>query len=172
MVLGSHYESSPRLCLSTEDYREQCELQDSYKNMINYSTNTIEEKLIPDWFFLNLPYCDEFKKYIEFVDGVCSNHQLHKLLVTCNYCQNIFKTSSSRKVRCSSCCRLIECKLKTYTFDKLKKLANVYNIKRRKQEYIIDDLVQKVEKNIYLYKYIFCNTYKNTSNYTMVYIQI
>ena len=45
-------------------------------------------------------------------------------------------------------CRLIEGKLKTYTFEKLKKLANVYNIKRRKQEFIIDDLVQKVENYI------------------------
>ena len=42
MDLGSHYESSPRFCLSTEDYREQCELQDYYKNMRNYCTNIIE----------------------------------------------------------------------------------------------------------------------------------
>ena len=28
MGLGSHYESSLKICLSTEDYREQCELQD------------------------------------------------------------------------------------------------------------------------------------------------
>ena len=123
-------------------------MQDYYKNTRSYCTNVIEEKLIPDWFYLNLPYCDECKKYIEFVDGVCSNHQSHKLLVTCNYCQNDFKTFSSRKVRCSPCCRLIERKLKTYTFDKLKKLANVYNIKRRKQENLIDDLVQKVENYI------------------------
>ena len=51
MGLGSHYESSPRFCLSTEDYREQSELQDSYKNMRNYCTNINEEKLIPYWFF-------------------------------------------------------------------------------------------------------------------------
>ena len=31
MGLGGLYESSPRFCLSTEDYREQCELQDFYK---------------------------------------------------------------------------------------------------------------------------------------------
>ena len=74
MGLGSHYESSPRFCLSTEDYREQCELQDYYKNTRSYCTNVIEEKLIPDWSYLNVPYCDECKKYIEFVDGVCSNH--------------------------------------------------------------------------------------------------
>ena len=114
----------------------------------NYRTNTMEEKLIPDWFYLNLPYCDEFEKYLEFVDGVCSNHRSHRLLVTCNFCQNDFKTLNSRKVRCSSCCQLIEQKLKTFTFEKLKKLANVYNIKRRKQEFIIDDLVQKVENCI------------------------
>ena len=148
MALGSHYESSPRFCLSTEDYREQCELQDCYKNKRNYCTNKIEEKLIPDWFYLNLPYCDECEKYIEFVDNKCSNYRSHRLLVTCNYCQKDFKTFDNRKVRCASCYRLIERKLKTYTFDKLKKLASVYNIKRRKQKYIIDDLVQKVENYI------------------------
>ena len=100
MDLGSHYESSPRFCLSTEDYREQCELQDYYKNMRNYCTNIIEEKLIPDWFYLILPYCDECEKYKEFVDGVCSNHRSYRLLVTYNFCQNDFKTFNSRKVRC------------------------------------------------------------------------
>ena len=148
MGLGSHYESSPRFCLSTEDYREQCELQDYYRNMRNYCTNKIEEKLIPDWFYLNLPYCAECEKYIEFIDNKCSNYQSHRLLVTFDYCQKDFKTFNNRQVRCSSCCRLIEIKLKTYTFEKLKKLANVYNIKRRKQEFIIDDLVQKVENYI------------------------
>ena len=96
----------------------------------------------------NLSYCDECEKYIEFVDNKCSHHRSHRLLITCNYCQNDFKTFNDREVRCSSCCRLIECKLKTYTFEKLKKLAIVYNIKRRKQEYILDDLVQKVENYI------------------------
>ena len=148
MGLGTHYESSPRFCLSIEDYREQCELQNYYKNLGNNFTNIIEEKLIPYWFYLNLHYCDECEKYVEFVDNKCSNHRSHRLLLTCNYCQNNFKTFDNRNVRCSSCCRLIESKLKSYTFDKLKKLANVYNIKRRKQEYIIDDLVQKVENYI------------------------
>ena len=109
------------------------------------NNNDDDEKIIPDCFYLNLPYCEECEKYIEFVDGVCSNYQSHRLLVICNYCQKDFKTFNNRQVRCSSCCRLIESKLKTYTFEKLKKLANVYNIKRRKQEFIIDDLVQKVE---------------------------
>ena len=148
MGLGSHHESSPRFCLSIEDYGEQCELQDSYKNMRNYYTNIIEEKLIPDWFYLNLPYCDECEKYIEFVDNICSNHRSHRTVVRCNFCQNDFKTFNTRKLRCSVCCRSIERKLKTYTFEKLKKLASVYNIKRRRQEYIIGDLVQKVENYI------------------------
>ena len=39
------------------------------------------------------------------------NYQSHKLLVTCIYCQKDFKTFDNRKVRCSSCCRLIERKL-------------------------------------------------------------
>ena len=101
MGFGSHYVSSPRFCLSTEDYREQCELQDYYKNMRSYCTSAIEEKLIPDWFYLNLPYCNECEKYIEFVDNKCSNHQSHRLLVTCNYCQKVFKTFNKRQLRCS-----------------------------------------------------------------------
>ena len=148
MGLGKHYESPPRFCLSTEDYRDQCELQNYYKNMRNNFTNIIEEKLIPDWFYLNLHYCDECEKYVEFVGIKCSNYRSHRLLVTCNFCQKDFKTFDNRKVRCSSCCCLIEQKLKTFTFEKLKKLATVYNIKRRKQEYIIDDLIQKVENYI------------------------
>ena len=134
---------SPRYCFSSEEYKEA--IRDSYSCKFN---DNIEEKLIPDWFYLNLPCCDECKKYIEFVDNRCSNHRSHRLLVTCNYCQKDSKTYSNRQVRCSSCCRLIEQKLKTFTFEKLKKLAFVYNIKRRKQEYIIDDSVQKVESYI------------------------
>ena len=134
---------SPRYCFSSEEYKEA--IRDSYSSKYN---DIIEETLIPDWFYLNLPYCDECKKYIEFVGGVCSNYRSHKLLVTCNYCQKDFKTFNDRQVRCSVCCQLIERKLKTYTFEKLKKVANVYNIKRRKQEFIIDDLVQKVENYI------------------------
>ena len=33
-----------------------------------------------------------------------------------------FEMFENRQVRCSSCCRLIESKLKTYTFEKLQKL--------------------------------------------------
>ena len=141
MGFGSHYVSSPGFCFSSEDYNE-------WMNKHHPSNNDDDEKIIPKWFHLNLPYCDECEKYIEFVDNKCSNHQSHRLLVTCNYCPNDFKTFNDRKLRCSVCCQSIERKLKTYTFGKLKKLANVYNIKRRKQEYIIDDLVQKVESYI------------------------
>ena len=134
---------SPRYCFSSEEYKEAT--RDSYSSKYN---DVIEEKLIPDWFYLNLSYCDECEKYIKFIDGVCSSYQSHRLLVTCNYCQKDFKTFDNRQVRCSSCCQSIEQKLKTYTFEKLKKLASVYNIKRRKQEFIIDDLTQKVENYI------------------------
>ena len=138
---------SPRFCFSTEEYREACKWRDD-ENRRCYYTSIIEEKLIPGWFYLNLPYCDECKKYIEFVDNKCSNHRSHRLLVTCNYCQNDFKTFNDREVRCFVCCQSIQRTLKTYTFEKLKKLANVYNIKRRRRDYIIDDLVQKVENYI------------------------
>ena len=143
MGFGSHYVSSPGSCFSTEDYNEWMN-----KHYPNNNNNDDDGKIIPDWFYLNLPYCDECEKYIEFKDNKCSNYQSHRLLVTCNYCQKDFKTFINRQVSCSSCCRLIESKLKTYTFEKSKKLAFVYNIKRKKQEYITDDLVQKVENYI------------------------
>ena len=140
MGYGDHCISSPRYCFSTQDYNE-------WMNK-HYPNTDDDEKIIPNWFYLNLPYCEECEKYIEFVDNKCSNHRSHRLLITCNYCQKDFKTFNDREVRCSLCRRSIERKLKTYTFEKLKKLANVYNIKRRKQEFIIDDLVQKVENYI------------------------
>ena len=64
--------------------------------------------------------CDECEKYRELVDNKGSNYRSHRLLVTCNYCQNDFKNFSNRELRCSSGCHLIERKLKTYTFEKLK----------------------------------------------------
>ena len=91
----------------------------------HYPSSDEDEKIIPKWFHLNLPYCDECEKNREFVDNKCSNHQPHRLLVIGNYCQNDFKTFNDRQVRCFSCWQLIERKLKTYTFDKLKKLACV-----------------------------------------------
>ena len=99
--------------------------------------------------FLNEPYCDECEKYRDFVDNEESNHHSHAILARCNYCQKNFRTLSSREVRFSPCCQLIESKLKTYTFEKLKKLANVYKIKRRRRDYIIEDSVQKVENYIF-----------------------
>ena len=85
MGRGSHYESVPRFCLSTEDYRKQCELRDYYNERRNYFNNIIEEKLIPDWFYL--PYCDDCENiYIEFVDNVCSNYRSHRTVITCNFC--------------------------------------------------------------------------------------
>ena len=143
MGFGSHYVSSPGFRFSTEDYNEWVN-----KHYPNNNNNDDDEKIIPVWFYSNSLYCDDCEKYIEFVDGVCSNYRSHRLLLTCNYCQKDFKTFDSKKVRCSSCCQSSEQKLKTYTFEKLKKLANVYNMKRRKQEYIIDGLVQKDENYI------------------------
>ena len=138
MGFASHHVSSPGFCFSTEDYNEWTDT--------HYPNNDVDdEKIVSIWFYSNLPYCDECKKCIEFLDNKCSNYRSHRLLVTCKYCQNDFKTFNNRKVRCSTCCKSIERKLKTYTFEKLKKLANVYNLKRRKQEYIIYDSVQKVE---------------------------
>ena len=139
MGFGSHHVSSPGFCFSTEVYNEWVN---------KHYPNNNDERIIPKWFYLNLPYCDECEEYIEFVNNKCYNYQSHRLLVTCNYCQKDFKTLNDREVRCSSCCQLIEQKMKTYTFDKLKKLANVYNIKRRKKEFIIDDVIQKVENYI------------------------
>ena len=126
MGFGSHYVSSPGFCFSTEDYNDW--MNEHYPN----TDDDDDEKIIPTWFYVNFSYCDDCEKYIEFVDSKCSNHQSHRLLLTCNYCQNDFKTFNDREVRCSPCSRLIERKLKTYTFDKLKKLANVYNIKKKK----------------------------------------
>ena len=138
MGLGSYFVTSPRKCFSTEDYNE-------WLNMPYHNNDDDDvEKIIPTWFYL--PYCDEYESYREFKNFICSHHRLHRILITCSCCQNDFKTFSRKQVRCSSCCRLNECKLKTYTFETLKKLANVYNIKRRRQCYIIDELLQKVEK--------------------------
>ena len=75
--------------LKTIEINVNCKI---IKNMRNYCTNTIEEKLIPDWFFSNLLCCDECEKYIAFIDEKCSSYRSHRHLVTCNYCQNDFKT--------------------------------------------------------------------------------
>ena len=90
---------------------------------LNNDDSDDNEKLVPKWFYLNLPYCDECEKYIEFVDNICSNYRSHSFLITCNYCQKHFKTFNKRDVRCSSCCKSIERKIKTYIFEKLKKIS-------------------------------------------------
>ena len=117
MGYGGHCIGSPRYCFSTQDYNEW--MNKHYPN----NDDDDEEKRIPKWFYLDLHYCDECEKYIEFVDSKCSNYRSHRLLVTCNFCQKDFKTFNNRDVRCSVCCRLIERNLKTYTFDKLKKTS-------------------------------------------------
>ena len=81
----------------------------------------------------------------EFTTNICSHHRSQRISVTCNFCQKDSKKIKYGKVRCSSGCRLIERKLKTYTFEKLNKLANVYIILKRRECYIIDELVQKIE---------------------------
>ena len=106
MGYGDHCLSSPRYCFSTQNYNE-------WMNKLHPNSDD-DEKIIPKWFYLNLPYCEECEKYIEFVDNKCSTYQAHRLLLTCNYCQNDFKTFNDREVRCSLCCRSIERKLKTY----------------------------------------------------------
>ena len=111
MCSVSHYVTSPGWCFSTEDYNEWM------NNHYHYDKDDDDEKTIPNGFYL--PYCDECEKYRELTNIVCSHHPSHRILVTCDYCQNDFKTFSDREVRCSSC-RLIERKLKTYTFEKLK----------------------------------------------------
>ena len=73
---------SPGYCFSTENYGEAT--RDFYS-----TNNTIEEKIIPDWFYL--PYCNECEKNRKFVDDVCSRHRSHRPLITCNYCQKDFK---------------------------------------------------------------------------------
>ena len=73
---------APRYCFSNEEYNEA--LRDSYS--IKYKdvdNNIIEEKLIPDWFYLNLSYCDVCKKYSKFENNDCSSHDV------CVICENI-----------------------------------------------------------------------------------
>ena len=103
MGFGSHYVTPPGWCFSTEDYNEW--MKRHYHN-----TDDDDEKIIPKWFYL--PYCDDCEEYRKFTNNKCSQHRLQRILVTCNFCQNDFKTLSNKEVRRSSCCRLIECKLK------------------------------------------------------------
>ena len=59
------------------------------------------KKTIPDWF--QLLYCYEREKYIEFTKNKCSQHQLQRTFVTCNLCQNDFKTANTREISCLTC---------------------------------------------------------------------
>ena len=156
---------SPRYCFSSEEYKEA--QRDSYSTKYNnIDINIIEEKLIPDWFYLNLSYCDVCKKYSEFINNICPSHNVcaicenedicywlgiypvcsHECYVKyktipCFDCQNMFfKNSSSQS--CSQCHDSIQQKLQKYNPEELRKLAKKYKIKRRKQEYIISDLLR------------------------------
>ena len=72
---------SPRYCFSSEEYKEAQRDSYSTKNN-NIDINIIEEKLIPDWFYLNLSYCDVCKKYSEFINNICPSHNV------CAICEN------------------------------------------------------------------------------------
>ena len=84
MGLGSYYVTSPRMCFSTEDYNEW--MNEHYNNNIDD-----DEKILPEWFYLL--YCDEYAKYIEFVDDRCSNYRSLRLFVV-----TIVKTTLKRLI--------------------------------------------------------------------------
>ena len=136
MGSDSFYVTSPRMCFSTEDYNEW--MNEHYKN-----NDDGDEKIIPDWFYL--PYCDECEKHREFVNNTWSHHWCHWILVTCNFCQNVFTTFSNREIGCPSFCRWIKRKLKACIFEKSKNFANVYSNKKRREDYINYEVVQKIE---------------------------
>ena len=103
------------LCISSARYRFSTQDYNEWTNK-HYRNNDDDEKIIPKGLSASLPCCDECEKYLKFVDNKCSNYRSHRLLVTRNYCQKDFKTFNIRHIGCSSCCRLIEQKLKIYTF--------------------------------------------------------
>ena len=63
---------------------------------------------------------------------ICSELLSRRILVTCNICQNEFKTFNTREVRRSACCLSIE---KLHRRGIFKKSANICKIKRRKKLY-------------------------------------
>ena len=159
---------SPRYCFSSEEYKEaQRERErDSYSRKYKDNDNDdIEEKLIPDWFFSNLSYCGVCERYTDFINNVCSSHKVCVICenvcidcwfgkpvcsrecyvkyktISCFDCQNMFFKSGFSQ-RCSQCCDSIEQKLQKFNLEELKKLAKKYEIKRRKKEYIISDLLR------------------------------
>ena len=64
MGFGDHCLSSPSYCFSTQEYNEW--MNNHYLN----TDNSDDEKIIPKWFCLSLPHCNECEKYIEFVDNM------------------------------------------------------------------------------------------------------
>ena len=126
---------APRYCFSSEEYKEA--VRDSYSR--NYKDDDdidiIEEKLIPDWFYLNLSYCDVCEKYSKFENNECSSHNVCVICknvyiiywigiypvcsqecyvkyktISCFDCKNMF-FKNSFSLRCSLCCDLLEQKL-------------------------------------------------------------
>ena len=73
MGFGNHVleSQSPRWCYSTEECKERQ----------NNQPIVIEEKIIPDWFYL--PYCDVCKEYREFRKSVCSYQPTPKVSLSC-----------------------------------------------------------------------------------------
>ena len=145
---------SPRYCFSSEDYKEAQRNDESCSRKYKDSDNEIveEEKLIPDWFYLNLSYCRVCERYTDFINNVCSSHKVcvicknkrdrpwlkkpvrsHECYVKyktirCFDCQSeFFKYSSS--LRCSQCHDSIKLKLQKYNLEELKKLVKKYEIK-------------------------------------------
>ena len=153
--------SAPRWCYSTQDYNERQ----------NDRLIAIEEKIIPEWFYL--PYCDDCKDYREFTNNVCPYQSTHKVSLPCAICEKVYITyyysyeynptcsqecyvkyktiscfdcqnmffQNSFKRRCSSCYDLIRDRLEKLNHEELRKLAKKYKISRRKKEYIISELI-------------------------------
>ena len=155
---------APRYCFSSEENKEaQC---DSYSSKYKDDDNDIiVEKLIPDWFYLNLSYCNICKKYSKFENNDCSSHNVCVICenvdiiywlgiypvcsrecyvkyktVSCFDCQNMF-FKNNFSLRCSQCRESLEKKLQEYNPEKLRKLAKRYKITRRKKENIISELL-------------------------------
>ena len=149
---------APRYCFSSEEYKEA--IRDSYsrKYKDDDDIDIIEEKLISDWFYLNLSYCDVCEKYSKFENNECSSHNVCVICenvdiiywlginpvcsqecyvkyktISCFDCKNMF-FKNSFSLRCSLCCDLLEQKLQEYN-------AKRYKITRRKKENIVSELL-------------------------------
>ena len=90
MDLCSYYVTSPGMCFSTEDYNEWMN-----KHYHNNDDDDVK-KIFFKCFYL--PYCDGCDHYKEFTNNSCFHHRSQRLLVTCNYCQNNFKTFNDREI--------------------------------------------------------------------------